>query len=155
MELADAKKNIQTLSKTLATKSVSQVENQKIKIKFPFNICVLGEVSETSQIRKDLNNYFEKFGVNATKWSIDFFNNKKLQNSNILSSLYKGRSRYSLIITVQIFLHSGKGNEKANIISEIENDKYIPHCVGCNPKDLLTPRKVMKVIDEFVRKPRP
>ena len=43
MELADAKENI--------------------KIKLPFNICALGEVSEISPMRKELNNYFEKIEI--------------------------------------------------------------------------------------------
>ena len=114
---------------------------------------MLGEVSEKSLIRKELNSYFEKIGIKTTEWETDFFNNSKLQSSNVLRSLHKGQSKYSLIITGQIFHHSGKGNTKANIISELKNEKYIHYCVGCNPKDLLTAEKMIETINEFVRKP--
>ncbi len=55
-------------------------------------------------------------------------------------------------MTGQIFHHSGKGNAKANIISELKNEKYIPHCIGSNPKDFLTPEKIIEVIDEYINK---
>jgi type III restriction enzyme len=152
MQLADAQENIQTLSKTLATKSIQQVEKENINIKLPFNICVLGEVSAIAQIRKELNDYFEKIGITTTDWNIEFFNNKKLQNSSVLRSLHKGQSKFSIIVTGQIFHHSGKGNTKANIISELENEKYIPHCIGSNPKDLLTPAKMTQTLNNYLRK---
>jgi len=150
MELNEAKENIEALSKSLGSKSSKKEASKILKIKKPFNICVLGECSEQPLIRKELNNYFEKIGVKATDWKIEFFNNNKLQNSNVLRSLHKGQSKYSVIVTGQIFHHSGKGNTKANILSELKNEKYIPHCVGSNPKDLLTPEKVVEVIDKYI-----
>ena len=66
------------------------------------------------------------------------------RGTNILRSLQKGQSKYSLIVTGQIFHHSGKGNTKANIISELKNEKYVPHIIGSNPKDLLTSEKTME-----------
>ncbi|MCF6268650.1 MAG: hypothetical protein L3J41_02970 [Melioribacteraceae bacterium] len=74
-----------------------------------------------------------------------------MQSSNILRALYKGQSKYSVIITWQIFHHSGKGNTKANIISELKNDKYIPYCIGSNPKDLLTPEKMIETINNYLK----
>lgn len=151
MELDDAKQNIQVISKSLGDNASKQVTNKILNIQKPFNICVLGECSDQALIRKELNNYFEKIGVKTTEWKIEFFNNNKLQNSNILRSLQKGQSKFSIIVTGQIFHHSGKGNTKANILSELKNKKYIPHCIGSNPKDLLTPDKIVEVIDNFIQ----
>ena len=117
----------------------------------PFNICVLGEVSDEVLIRKELNQYFQKQGVDTNDWDIEFFNNTKLGNTSILRSLQKGQSKYSLIVTGQIFHHSGKGNTKANIISELKNEKYIPYIIGSNPKDLLTPEKIIDGIHKYLR----
>ena len=155
LELDDARKiieqyksNIEVLSQTIPDKSEAQI--QKIEISKPFNICVLGEVSDESLIRSELNKYFEKIGVNTTDWDIEFFNNTKLGNSNILRSLQKGQSKYSLIVTGQTFHHSGKGNTKANIISELKNEKYIPHIIGSSPTDLLTPDKLIEGIHKYL-----
>jgi len=155
LELEDAKKiieqyksNIEVLSQAIPDKSETPM--QKIEISKPFNICVLGEVSDESLIRNELNKYFEKIGINTTDWDIDFFNNTKLGSSNILRSLQKGQSKYSLIVTGQIFHHSAKGNTKANIISELKNEKYISHIIGSNPKDLLTPDKLIDNIHKYL-----
>lgn len=157
LELEEAKKiieqykfNIEILSKTIPSKS-EETELKTLNIPIPFNICVLGEVSDEGLIRKELNQYFQKLGVEINDWSIDFFNNTKLQNTDILKSLVKGQSKYNLILTGQIFHHSGKGNKKANIISELKNEKYIPHEIASNPKDILTPDKTLESIDKYVR----
>lgn len=150
MELSEAQQNVQTLAKSLTEIKPDKDETKEIKIDRPFNICVLGEVSDQSLISKELNKYFDKIGVATTDWNIEYFNNSKLQNSNVLRSLQKGQSKFSLIVTGQIFHHSGKGNAKANIISELKNEKYIPHCIGSNPKDLLTPEKIIEVIDNYI-----
>ncbi len=147
MELNQAKENIKTLSKPTNT---SKKEIKKLKIRKPFNICVLGECSDKSVIRKELNKYFEKIGVQTKDWNIEFFNNRKLENTKLLRSLQKGQSSFSLIITGQIHHHSGKGNAKANILSELKNNKYIPHCIGCSAKDLLTPEKTIEAISQYI-----
>ena len=160
LELKDAKKiieqyksNIEILSKTIPDKP--EVNKQKINIPIPFNICVLGEVSDEALIRKELNQYFQKQGIETNDWDIDFFNNVKLQNTDILKSLVKGQTKYNLIVTGQIQHHSGKGNKKANIISELKNEKYIPHTVGCSPTNLLTADNLIdsvhKYFKEFLR----
>lgn len=150
MELNEANENTEAISKSLSSKEPQKTKSKELKVKTPFNICVLGECSEQALVRKQLNNYFEKIGIKTTDWKIEFFNNNKLQNSNVLRSLHKGQSKYSVIVTGQIFHHSGKGNTKANILSELKNEKYIPHCVGSNPNDLLTPEKIVEVIDKFI-----
>ena len=155
LELEGAKKiieqyksNIEILSKTIPDKS--ETNTQKMNIPIPFSICVLGEVSDEALIRKGLNQYFQKQGIETNDWGIDFFNNVKLGSSNILRSLQKGQSKYSLIVTGQIFNHSGKGNTQANIISELKNEKYVPHTIGCTPKDLLTPDKLIDSIHKYL-----
>ena len=142
------KSNIEVLSQVIPDKS--ETNTQKINIPIPFNICILGEVSDEALIRNELNKYFEKIGISTTDWDIEFFNNIKLENSNILRSLQKGQSKYSLIVTGQIFHHSGKGNTKANIISELKNEKYVPHIIGNTPKDLLTPDKLIDNIHKYL-----
>ena len=125
---------------------------------FPVFVCsiamallfVLGAVSAEDKIIKELQKYFTKHGVDTNNWDIEFFSNTKLQNTDVLRSLVKNQSRYNLIVTGQIFHHSGKGNKKANIISELKNEKYIPHKIGSDPKDLLTPDKALKAVDEFL-----
>jgi len=152
MELTEAQENVQTLAKSLTEIKPDKEEAKEIKIDKPFNICVLGEASDQTLISKELNKYFDKIGIGTKDWNIEYFNNSKLQNSNVLRSLHKGQSKFSLIVTGQIFHHSGKGNAKANIISELKNEKYIPHCIGSNPKDLLTPEKIIEVIDDYINK---
>jgi len=154
MQLADAVANIKVLSKSLIKIKPIEGIAKSININVPFNICVLGEVSKKSLIRKELNNYFEKIGIKTIDWKIEFFNNTKLQNTNVLRSLYKGQSNFSLIVTGQIFHHSVKDNTKSNIISELKNDKYIPHCIGCNPRDLLTSDKIIEAVNEYVQENR-
>jgi len=152
MELSEAHENVRSLSKSLIEIKPLFTEDKEINIEKPFNICVLGEVSDQIQISKILNNYFSKVGVATIDWNIDYINNARLQNSNVLRSLHKGQSRFSLIVTGKIFHHSGKGNAAANIISELKNSKYIPHCIGSNPKDFLTPERIIEVIDEYIKK---
>lgn len=141
------KTNIDILS------TVSKPQKQpfgKINIIKPFNICILGEVSDQSQIRQELNSYFDKIGVKATEWNVDFFNNTKLENGNIYKSLQKGQTKYNVIVIGQIHHHSSKGNQKANIISELSNEKYIPYIVGSSPKDLLTPNNLIEKLHEYL-----
>lgn len=150
MELEQAKQNVSTLSESISKSStmISQKSNL-IKIKRPFNICVLGEVSDTVLIRKELNNYFEKIGLKTKDWNVNFFNNTRLQNSNILRSLQKGQSNFELIITGQIHHHSAKGNARANILSELKNEKYIPHLIGSSPKNKLTAKRIIDTVDNY------
>ena len=142
------KTNIDVLSKV--SKPQTQIV-EKITLNTPFNICVLGEVSDQSQIRYELNSYFSKIGISTTDWDVDFFNNTKLENANIYKSLQKGQTKYDIIIIGQIYHHSGKGNQKANIISELNSDKYVPHIVCSSPKDLLTPNRLIEKLHEYLR----
>lgn len=150
MQLSEAQENIETLARSLNEIQPTYENKKTLDIEKPFNICVLGEVSDQALIRKELNNYFEKVGLSATDWKIEFFNNTKLQNTNVLRSLQKGQSKFSLIVTGQIFHHSGKGNTKANILSELKNEKYLAHVIGSNPKDMLTPDKMVETIDKYL-----
>ena len=147
LSLEQAEDNI----KILAQNNYSvKVESEEISIPLPFNICILGEVSDEELIIQDLQKYFVKHKVPTNEWDIKFFNNSKLQNGDILRSLIKGQSRYSIIVTGQIFHHSGKGNKKANIVSELKNEKYVDHLVGTSPTDKLTPDKLLKAIDSYL-----
>ncbi|ULB33181.1 DEAD/DEAH box helicase [Proteiniphilum propionicum] len=157
LELEEARKineqyksNIEILFKHSDSIKKTEDDAVEISVPTPFNICILGEVSDEALIRNQLNRHFQKLGVDTIDWSVDFYDNAKLQNSKILRSLQKGQSKYSLIVTGQIFHHSGKGNEKANIIAELKNGKYIPHIIGCSPKELLTPDTLTEVIHKYL-----
>lgn len=152
LSLEEAEQNLKTLSRVLSEQKPKKDTEIKIKIEKPFNICVLGEVSDKDLIIQELQKYFTKLQVNTNDWDIRFFNNKKLQSSDILRSLIKGQSRYSLIITGQIHQHSGKGNKQSNIISELKNPKYIPHVLGSSPQDLLSPDKTLAALDSYLLK---
>ena len=144
------KTNLDVLS--IVSKPKGEVSIEKIQIDTPFNICILGEVSDQSQIRYELNSYFAKIGVATTDWNVDFIGNTKLENANVFKSLQKGQSKYDLIFVGQIHHHSGKGNQKANIITELKNKKYIPSIVGSSPKDVLTPDKLIDKLNDYLMK---
>lgn len=141
------KTNLNILANVGKTK---QFVSEKICVSTPFNICVLGEVSDQGLIRYELNAYFAKIGVSTTSWSVDFISNTKLENANIYKSLQKGQTKYNIIVIGQIYHHSGKGNQKANIISELKNEKYVPFIVGNSPKDILTPDKLIERLHEYL-----
>ena len=149
LSLQQAEENLKAMGKTVGEKKTET--NGKIKIPTPFNICVLGEVSDEEKITRELQKYFTKHGIDTNSWDINFFSNTKLQNSDVLRSLVKNQTRYNLIVTGQIHHHSGKGNKKANIISELKNEKYIPHKIGSDPKDLLTPDKTLEAVSNFLK----
>ncbi|HIS33808.1 MAG TPA: DEAD/DEAH box helicase family protein [Candidatus Avirikenella pullistercoris] len=142
------KNNLDILS--VVSKSQKQTF-EKLDIVKPFNICILGEVSDQSQIRHELNSYFAKIGVGTTEWDVNFVNNTKLENTNIYKSLQKGQTKYNIIVIGQIYHHSGKGNQKANIISELSNEKYIPYIVCSSPKELLTPDRLIEKLHEYLQ----
>jgi len=48
-----------------------------------------------------------------------------------------------------------ENNLEIFVISELENEKYMPYCIGSNPKDILTHGKIIETINEFVKKPSP
>jgi type III restriction enzyme len=149
ISLKQAEENLKAIGKNVDEKKTDR--DGKIKIPTPFNICVLGEVSDQALISKELNKYFAKLGIATKDWNIEYFNNTKLQNSDILRSLVKGQSNFNLIITGQIHHHNSKGNKKGNLVSELKNEKYIPHRIGSDPKDLLTPAKILEAIEDFLK----
>lgn len=141
------KTNLDILSNTFRP---SEATPQKIRVNIPFQICILGEVSDIAQVRYELNSYFEKIGIVSTEWDVDFYNNTKLQNTNIYKTLQKGQTKYNLIVIGQIHHHSGKGNQSANIISELKNEKYIPSIICGSPKDVLTPDRLIKKLNDYL-----
>ncbi|MCF8357063.1 MAG: hypothetical protein K9H48_21690, partial [Melioribacteraceae bacterium] len=120
-----------------------------INIPKPFNISILGETSDNDFVRKELRKYFARYGLKVTEWNVNFYNNTKLKNTKVLDKLKKGQSKFNLIITGQIYFHSGKGNKKANLLTELKKDKYIDYIVGCSPKKLLTINDIIKNLEEY------
>lgn len=151
IDLQEAQATIGSLKEALAYSPQETSDGvQDIKIATPFNICVLGEVVDEDLIREKLRGYFAKYGVKTTDWDIVFYSNTKIRNSDILGSLKKGQTKFSVIITGQIHHHSGRGNQSANLLTELKKEKYIDHIVGCSPKELLTVDDVIKKLDEYL-----
>lgn len=126
------------------------LEDQQAKLPKPFNICIIGETVDDDLILKDGRKYFTKYGLGANDWDIQFVTNSKLKNSDIFSGLRRGKSKYNLIITAQIYHHSAKGNESANILTELKKPKYIDHIVGCSPKEKLSVKDFISKLDYYI-----
>jgi type III restriction enzyme len=152
IDLQNAETTIGSLKEALAyqPKVGTKEERENVKISTPFNICVLGEVVDENLIREKLRDFFAKYGLKTTDWDIDFYGNNKLRKSDTLKSLKKGQSKFSVIITGQIHHHSGRGNQSANLITELKKPKYIDHIIGCSPKELLTVDSILEKIEEYL-----
>ena len=88
--------------------------------------------------------------MKTTDWDIAFCSNAKIKNSDVLGGLKKGQTKFNVIITGQIYHHSGRGNQSANLLTELKKDKYIDHIVGCSPKELLTVDDVLEKLEEYL-----
>ncbi|MFA6089978.1 MAG: hypothetical protein WC755_09040, partial [Candidatus Woesearchaeota archaeon] len=125
---------------------------QDVKLPKPFNICIIGETVDDNLILKDARKYFTKYGLGVTDWDIQFISNSKLKSSDVFSGLKRGQTKYNLIITAQIFHHSAKGNESANLLTELKKPKYINHVVGCSPKDKLSVKEFLFALEGYISK---
>jgi len=152
IDLQNAETTIGSLKEALVyqPKVGTKEKREDVKIPIPFNICVLGEVVDEDLIREKLRGFFAKYGLKATDWDIAFIGNSKIRNSDVLSGLKKGQTKYNVIITGQIYHHSGKGNQSANILTELKKDKYINYIVGCSPKDQLTVDNILEKLEEYL-----
>lgn len=152
IDLQNAETTIGNLKEALAYQPKVQTmeKRENIKIPNPFNICVLGEVVDEDLIREKLRDFFAKYGVKTTDWDIAFYGNSKIRNSDVLIGLKKGQTKFNLIITGQIFHHSGQGNQSANILTELKKGKYVPHIVGCSPKDLLSVNNTLEILERYL-----
>lgn len=151
IDLENAEATISSLKEALVYQPKQDDEiKDDIKIPKPFNICVLGEVVDEDLIRERLRDYFAKYGLKAIDWDIVFYGNSKIKNSDVLGGLRKGQSRFNVIITGQIYHHSGRGNQSANILTELKKDKYIDHIVGSSPKDKLTVDDILEKVEKYL-----
>jgi len=150
--LKNAETTIGSLKEVLTYQPKVRAKQEKddIKISVPFNICVLGEVVDEDLIREKLRDFFAKYGLKSTDWDITFYGNSKIKNSDVLSGLKKGQTKFNVIITGQIYHHSGRGNQSANILTELKKDKYIHHIVGCAPKDQLSIDNILEKLEEYL-----
>jgi hypothetical protein len=117
----------------------------------PFNICVLGEVTDEAQIRVELAKYFQKRGVSELEWNIEFYNNKRIEQGT-LSSLKSGQSRFNLIITGQIYHHSLRGAKIANIFSELDKGNCVDHVQGSDPQKKLTVDITIETVHKYINR---
>ena len=152
IDLQNAETTIGSLKEALAYQPKVEVKEEKedVKIPTPFSICVLGEVVDEDLIREKLRDFFAKYGLKATDWDITFYGNSKIRNSDVLSGLKKGQTKFNVIITGQIYHHSGRGNQSANILTELKKDKYVHHIVGCSPKEQLTVDNILAKFEEYL-----
>ena len=152
IDLQNAEATVGSLKEALAYQPKAGVKEEKkdIKIPTPFNICVLGEAVDENLTREKLRDFFAKYGLKATDWDISFYGNSKIRNSDVLSGLKKGQTKFNVIITGQIHYHSGRDNQSANILTELKKGKYIHHIVGCSPKELLTVDSVLEKLEEYL-----
>lgn len=151
IDLQGAEETIGSLKEALAYQPKISVEYKKdTKIPTPFNICILGEVVDEDLFRVKLRGYFAKYGVKTTDWDIAFYGNTKIKNSDVLGGLKKGQTKFNVIITGQIYHHSGRGNQSANLLTELMKDKYVDHIVGCSPRELLTVDHLLMKLDEYL-----
>lgn len=150
IDLQNAEATIGNLKEVLSYQPIRESEAKKnIKIPKPFNLCILGEVVGDDLMLEKLRDYFAKYGLKATDWEVVFYGNSKIRNSDVLSGLKRGQSKFHAIITGQIYHHSGRGNQSANILTELKKDKYIDHIIGCSPKELLTVNDVLEKLDDY------
>jgi len=125
---------------------------QSIRIPSPFNMCFLGEAVDKNLLRERLGKYFEIYRVRVTDWNIEYYNNSRLKNTDVLRILRRGQTRFKLIIIGQIYHHSGRGNKSANILTEIKNDtKYIDHIVCLPPEKIPSLDAIIDVLDKYIR----
>jgi type III restriction enzyme len=77
---------------------------------------------------------------------------KKLNKTKKLKlpKLKKGQSKFNVIITGQIYSHAGKENASANILTELQKQKYINHIVGCSPREILTCDNILQKLEEYL-----
>ena len=135
---------------TTADRPEKEYSAKTVEISTPFNICVLGEVADKDLARKKLQGFFSKHGLKATDWDIEFISSRKLKNWDVLKKLKKGQSKFNLLVTGQIHHHSGKGNESANLLTELKKAKYVDHVVGSSPKDILTVDGLVEKLEEYL-----
>lgn len=96
------------------------------------------------------SDYFEKKGVSAKDWNIDFYDEHKI-SQGVLSSLKKGRSRFTLIITGKFHSHSIPQSKITNIFTELNKGDYVDHRKGSeDPRKELTSHKLLEVVDMYV-----
>ncbi len=148
--LEEAQRTVKELSKSYGLAQLNMEPPKPKAIKTPLNICILGEVSNQKIITHDLNQFFNKLGIQMTHWSVDFYDNKKIKQAKTLKTLVKGQSKYDILITGQLHTHNLPGNAKANILTELKNEKYVQHFVGSDPKDLLTSDRLLSVLSAYI-----
>lgn len=151
MDLANAETTIRNLRDVIAyQEGDSPTRNQELEIERPFNLCIIGDTADRNHIRVKLREYFSKFGIPATDWNVEFFDNAKLRSVDVLAKLKKGKTKFKFVITGQIYHHSGRGNKSANILTELKKPIYIEHFVGSSPTELLSADEVLKILDKFL-----
>lgn len=151
IDIQNAEATISSLKEALAYQpKLEEGAKKDIKIPTPFNLCILGEVVDEDLIRERLRDYFAKYGLKATDWDVVFYSNSKIRNSDVLCGLKRGQTKFNLIITGQIYHHSGRGNQSANLLTELKKPKYIDHIVGCSPKELLTVDNILEKLEEYL-----
>lgn len=154
MSLEQAQTTISNMKEALALNPASASGGSRIndiKLPVPFHICILGEVSDENNLLSDMRQYLAKFQLDANDWTLTIFNNSKLKTKDVFALLKRGQSKYHVAVTGQIHHHSAKGNQRANALSELRDEKYIDYIVGSSPKDVLTSTAFLESLNNYIR----
>jgi len=160
-----SEKLVEENKEEIPSKTIEDIETEELNILIPvilsnikgnakkFKIAVIGEIAgKKNDFESELGSFFNKYGVRASQWEVEFINNRRLKKKNTLKSFKVGQSSYNLLITGQIHQHSSSGNEEANLLKELEKPKYISSIIGSSPKDKLTINNFIEILDEYLHK---
>ena len=116
----------------------------------PFKICVVGETVNDGLIKTELRSLFDKHGLKASEWGIDYVNNSKLRKTDVSAKLKRGRSKFNLVVTGQIQHHSTKKDDKQNLLTKLKREIYIDCIVGSHPTHPLTVDDIITKLDNYL-----
>ena len=124
--------------------------DEALEIPKPFRICVLGETVDNGLIKVKLRLFFDKYGLKASEWDIEFVDNAKLRKSDVLRRLKKGQSKFNLVVIGQLHHHSNRKDDKQNLLTKLKGKTYVDCIVGSHPQNPLTVDDVVTKLDDHL-----
>ena len=149
IDLSNEKAKVVKLTRRLA-RQTGELEDD-VRIPTPFNICILGETTKKEIITSSLRLFFLKYGLKSTEWRVEFVDNSKLHNTSVLRKLKKG-GNIKLVVTGQVYRHTGRNNSNNNLLTELNKAKYVDHIVGCPPQTALTVERLLDKLEDYIEK---
>ena len=124
--------------------------NGALGIPNPFRVCVVGETVNDGLIKLKLRSFFNKYGLKASEWDIEFVDNAKLRKFDVLRRLKKGQSRFNLGVIGQLHHHSNRKDDKQNLLTKLNEETYIDCVVGSHPQNPLTVDDIITKLDDYL-----